>query len=139
MTTQNGGTDLRDRSLADLLRELSQQTATLVRQEMELAKAELRDTGKRAGAGAGLFGAGGAVGYMAFAAFTAFLVLLLNEVMPVWLAALIVAVVYGVIAGVLALQGRNKVKEALPPAPQTTETVKEDIEWAKHPTRSVNR
>ena len=136
---QNGGHDLRERPMGELLKELSQQTATLVKQEMELAKAELRDTGKRAGIGAGFVGAAGAIAYMAFAAFTAFLVLLLNQWMPVWLAALIVAAIYGAVAAFLAIRGRDKVKEALPPAPQTTETIKEDIEWAKHPTRSVNR
>ncbi|MQA98805.1 MAG: phage holin family protein [Actinobacteria bacterium] len=125
--------------MGELLKELSSELSTLIKQEMELAKAELRTTGKRAGIGAGLVGGGAAVGYLAAAAFTAFLVLLINEVTPAWLAALIVAVVYGVIAALLAMRGRDKVKEAMPPAPATTETVKEDIRWAKNPTRSAGR
>ena len=131
--------DLRDRSMADLFKELSAELSTLIKQEMELAKAELRTTGKRAGVGAGLLGGGAAIGFLAAAAFTAFLILLINEVTPAWLAALIVAVVYGVIAAVVAMRGRDKVKEAMPPAPVTAETVKEDIQWAKNPTRSAGR
>jgi F0F1-type ATP synthase assembly protein I len=133
------GEDLRERPLGDLLKQLSQETATLVRQEIELAKAEVATTGKKAGLGAGLVGAAGIVAFLALGAFTAFLILLLDTFMPGWLAALIVTLVYGAVAGVLAMRGRDKVKEATPPAPQTVETVKEDIEWAKNPTRSVKR
>ena len=139
MVQQQAGEDLRERPLGDLLKQLSQETATLVRQELELAKAEIATTGKRAGIGAGMVGAAGIVGFLALGAFTAFLILVLNTFMPAWLAALIVTLVYAGVAGVLALRGKDKVKEATPPAPQTVETVKEDIEWAKNPTRSVKR
>ena len=139
MVQQPLSEDLRERPLGDLLKQLSQETATLVRQEIELAKAEVATTGKRAGFGVGLVGAGGIVGFLALGAFTAFLILVLDTFMPGWLAALIVALAYGAAAGALALRGRDKVKEATPPAPQTVETVKEDIEWAKNPTRSVKR
>ena len=139
MQRENVTDDLRDKPLGDLLKELSQQTATLVRQEMELAKAEIATTGKKAGLGAGLVGAGGIVALLALGAFTAFLILALNEFMEAWLAALIVTLVYGAVAAVLGLKGKDKVKEATPPAPQTAETVKEDIEWAKNPTRSAQR
>jgi uncharacterized membrane protein YqjE len=135
-----GSDDLRDRSLGELLKQLSQETTRLVHQELELAKAELTQKGKQAGAGAGLFGGAGALGLAALGALTACFILALNAVMPAWLAALIVAVVYGIIAFVLVKQGQAKIKAAGPPVPeQTIETVKEDVEWAKTQTRSAKR
>ena len=129
--------DLREQPLGELLKQLSEETTRLVRQELELAKAELTQKGKQAGAGAGLFGAAGAIGFLALAALTTCFILALNAVMPAWLAALLVAVVYGVVAAVLAMRGRAKVKQATPPVPeQTIETVKEDVEWAKTQMRS---
>jgi hypothetical protein len=133
-TEQN---DLRDRSTAELLKQLSDQTTTLVKQEIDLAKAELGEKGKRAGIGAGMFGGAGVAGLLALGALTACIIALLSEAMDVWLAALIVTVVWAAIAGVLALQGRNKVQEAGPPVPeQAKESVKEDVEWAKTRARS---
>jgi hypothetical protein len=129
------GSDLKDRPIGELLKELSQQTATLVRKEMELVKAEVTTQGKKAGLGAALFGGAGAIGLATLGAFTAFLILLLNEWMPAWAAALIVTAVYGIVTAVLVMRGKEKVQEATPPAPQTVETVKEDIEWAKNPTK----
>ena len=132
-----GTDDLRDRSLGELLKQLSEQTTRLVHQELELAKAELTQKGKQAGMGAGMFGGAGALGLAALGALTACFILALNAVMPAWLAALIVAVVYGIIAFVLVKQGQAKIKQATPPVPeQTIETVKEDVEWAKTQMRS---
>ena len=129
--------DLRDRSMGELLRQLSQETTQLVHQELELAKAELQQKGKQAGAGAGMFGGAGALGLAALGALTACFILALNAIMPAWLAALIVAVVYGIIAFVLVKRGQAKLKQATPPVPeQTIETVKEDVEWAKTQMRS---
>ncbi|HEY4725546.1 MAG TPA: phage holin family protein [Actinomycetota bacterium] len=141
MATQHlgdpGDSDLRERSIGELLKQLSEQTTRLVHQELELAKAELQQKGKQAGAGAGLFGGAGALGLAALGALTACFILALNAIMPAWLAALIVAVVYGAIAAFLALRGRDKVKQATPLVPeQTIETVKEDVEWAKTQMRS---
>ncbi len=133
------GSDLKERPIGELLKELSQQTATLVRQEMELAKAEVTTQGKKAGLGAALFGGAGVIGLATLGAFTTFLILLLAEAMPGWAAALIVTVVYGIVAAVLVMRGKHKVQDATPPAPQTVETLKEDIEWAKNPTRSEQR
>src|SRR5215217_251428 len=128
----NGQADLREQPLPELLKQLSEQTTRLVRQEIELAKAELTQKGKQAGAGAGLFGTAGAIGLAALGALTACFILALNAVMPAWLAALIVAMVYGIIAFVLVKQGQARMKRATPPVPeQTIETVKEDVEWAK--------
>ena len=131
------GEDLRDRSLGELLKQLSEQTTRLVHQELELAKAEITQKGKQAGMGAGMFGGAGALGLAALGALTACFILALNAVMPAWLAALIVAVVYGIIAFVLVKQGQARIKAAGPPVPeQTIETVKEDVEWAKTQMRS---
>jgi uncharacterized membrane protein YqjE len=129
--------DLRERGTGELLKELSDHTTTLVRKEIELAKTELGEKGKKAGQGAGMFGGAGLFGIFAFAALTTCIIAALDSAMELWLAALIVAVVYAAIAGVLALQGRNKVQEAGPPVPeQATESVKEDVQWAKTRTRS---
>jgi Putative Actinobacterial Holin-X, holin superfamily III len=139
MSTQVPGDtgDLRDRSLPELLKQLSQETTQLVHQELELAKAELQQKGRQAGAGAGMFGGAGALGLAALGALTACFILALNAVMPAWLAALIVAVVYGIVAFVLVKQGQAKLRQATPPVPeQTVETVKEDVEWAKTQMRS---
>jgi uncharacterized membrane protein YqjE len=135
-----GSDDLRDRSLGELLKQLSEQTTQLVHQELELAKAELTQKGKQAGQGAGMFGGAGALGLAALGALTACFILALNAVMPAWLAALLVAVVYGIIAFVLVKQGQAKMKAMGPPVPeQTIETVKEDVEWAKTQVRSEKR
>jgi MFS family permease len=121
-----------DRPVSELLKDLSEQTSTLVRQEMELARAELTEKGKRAGIGAGMFGGAGLFGFFAFAVLTACFVLALTEAVDPWLAALIVAAVYGAIAGVLALTGKSQVEKATPPVPeQAQESVKEDVEWTK--------
>ncbi len=136
MTASNDNA-LRDRPTGELLRDLSDHTTTLVKQEMELAKAELQEKGKQAGLGAGMFGGAGLFGLGAFAALTACLIAALDKVMEIWLAALVVAVSYGVIAAVLAITGKQKVKQAAPPVPeQAVDSVKEDMEWAKTQARS---
>jgi len=77
---------------------------------------------------------------LAAAALTTCFILLLDLAMPAWLAALVVAVVYAGVAAVLALRGRDRVKQAVPPVPvQTIDTVKEDVQWAKNQTRSAKR
>jgi hypothetical protein len=132
--------ELHERPVGELLRELSDQTARLVRQELELAKAEFAEKGKQAGIGGGIFGAAAVVGLLALGALTACLIAVLSTAIDVWLAALIVAVVYAAIAGALALVGRGRIKQATPPAPeQTIETVKEDVQWAKTRARSGRR
>lgn len=127
-------------SVPELMRQLSNQTATLVRQELELAKAELTVKGKRAGIGAGMFGAAGVFGLYALGALTAAVVLALSLAMTGWLAALIVAVIYGAIAGGLALSGKSNVQRGVPPVPeQTVATVKEDVDMAKQRAREGRR
>jgi uncharacterized membrane protein YqjE len=136
---RNGETDeLRDLPIGELLKQLANETTTLVKQEIELAKAEFSEKGRKAGAGFGMWGAAGVAGLLALGALTAFFILALDGFMPNWLAALVVAIAYGAVAGVLYLTGKQKVEEATPVKPeQTIETLKEDVEWAKHPTRSA--
>jgi MFS family permease len=130
----------RDRPVGELLSELAEQTSTLVRQELALARAELVEKGRHAGIGAGLIGGGGALALFAFGALTAALILLLDLAMAGWLAALIVAVAYGAVAAVLALRGRREIEASTPVVPeQTVETLKEDVEWARTQVRSGSR
>lgn len=132
-TTPSGGQeDLREKPIGELLKQLSDQTTTLVKQELDLFKAEMAQKGKEAGVGAGLLGGAGVVTLLALGALTAFLILLLDTFMAAWLAALIVTLLWAAVAAVLALQGKSKVQEAAPPKPeQTVETLKEDAQWAK--------
>lgn len=140
MAVDSTNNDLRGRPIGELLKQLSQETTTLVKQELDLAKAEVAQKGQQAGKGAGMFGGAGVMGFLALAALTAALIMAIDKAVPNWAAALIVAAVYAVVAGVLALQGRNKVKEATPPVPeQAVESVKEDVQWAKTRTQSARR
>jgi uncharacterized membrane protein YqjE len=131
---------LREQSMGELFKELSNDLSTLVRQELRLAQAEMTEKGKKAGLGAGMFGGAGLLGLFALAALTTAVIAALAKGMDVWLAALIVTVVYLAGAGILALNGRRKVSQATPPTPeQTVETVKEDVEWAKTRAQSAKR
>jgi hypothetical protein len=124
--------DVIDRPVSELVKQLSEQTSTLVRKELELARAEMTQKGKAAGVGAGMFGGAALVGLLAVGVLTACFILALAEAMDAWLAALIVAAVYGALAGVLALTGKSKVQEATPPLPeQTKESVRQDVERVK--------
>ena len=127
----NGGR-LDEASVAELVRQLSEQTSKLAREEVELAKAELTEKGKSIGIGAGAFGAAGLLGTFAFAALTATFILALAEAVDGWLAAAIVTVVYAAIAAVLAMGGKRKVEEGTPPTPERAiETTKADVERIK--------
>jgi hypothetical protein len=129
-----------DRSTAELLRQLSQQTGDLVRHEMELAKAELRAKAKAAGLGGGIFGGAGLLALYAVGTLTACAILVLATLVDAWLAALIVGAGYAALAGVLALIGRKKVEQATPPVPeQAIESSKEDVEWTKQRARAARR
>ena len=132
-------TDARERPIGELVKDLSQQTSTLVRQEIQLAQVELTEKGKVAGKGAGLLAGAAVAGLLALGALTAGLIALLDKAMATWVAALIVMALWAIVALVLAKAGQKALKRATPPAPQTVETVKEDIQWAKNPTGSVPR
>ncbi len=116
-----------DLPLPDLLRQLSTDTATLIRQEIALARAEVTEILKKVTASAAMFGvaAVGAIG--AFGAFTAFLILVIALVIPAWAAALIVTVLYGIVAAAGALAGKKSLENVSPVPQQTVDTVKEDV------------
>ena len=135
--------DPRGRSTVQLVRDLTSQATTLVHQEVELvkvelkenvelAKAEMTEKGKRAGVGMGAL-AGAVVGLLlALGALTAFLVLVLDGVLPNWAAALCMTALWALVALALALFGREKLRQAGTPVPdKTLESVKEDVTWLK--------
>jgi hypothetical protein len=126
------GAGAEDASISELLQQLTSQTTALAQKEIELAKAEMAQKGKRFGLGAGAFSGAGVLVLLALGAATAAAILGLATAVDGWLAALIVAVAYLAIAGVLGLIGRSKVQSGAPPIPeQTVESVKEDLREAK--------
>jgi uncharacterized membrane protein YqjE len=134
-----GPDDPRDRGIGELVKDLAGQTATLVRQEIRLAQAEVTQKGKVAGRGAGMLAGAAVAALLALGALTALAIVVLDSFLALWLAVLIVTLVWAVVAGALAQAGRSALQSATPPAPQTVETVKEDIQWAKTQTGSVQR
>jgi VIT1/CCC1 family predicted Fe2+/Mn2+ transporter len=133
MATRNEtDNELRERPIGEVAKELTSDLSLLMRQEIELAKAEMAQKGRTAAPGLGLFGGAGVIALCAAGALTAFLVLVLSLFLPEWAAALIVGAVLAAVAYVLVRQGKERVAEAGKPVPeQTIETVKEDVEWAK--------
>lgn len=126
----NGTRD--ERPVGELVSELASQTSTLVRQELELARLELTQKGKAAGLGAGMLGSAGIAAWFGLGALTACAILALAEAMDAWLAAAIVSAAYFLVAAILALSGRSKVRQAAPLAPQQAiETTKEDVAVTK--------
>lgn len=123
---------LRERPLGEVAKDLTSDLSLLVRQEIELAKAEMADKGRTAAPGFAMFGGAGIVALCAAGALTAFLVLVLSLFLPEWAAAVLVGVSLTAVAYVLVRQGKERVSDAGKPVPeQTIETVKEDVEWAK--------
>ena len=198
MAAQNGDRALKQRPIRELVKHLAEETATLLRQEVALAKAEMfekveavrreatvranaaRDdlnaakdelatNGKNAGIGAGFFAAGAAFALIALGVLALLLVRALDAVMPNALALALVLLLYAVVAAILVAAGRTRLRAAAPIVPvrsigrllhdvtnrtsdgsgleaawppvpeQTIETLKEDVEWARHPTRSEPR
>lgn len=129
--------DARERTIPELLRDLATETSTLVRQEMELLRAELVEKAKPVGASAVSFGGSGLFGLGAFGAGTAFLIAVISLVLPTWAAALIVTAVYGIVALAFVQIGKKKLEEVRSQvAPLTTQTIKDDIAWAKTQVKS---
>jgi uncharacterized membrane protein YqjE len=132
MTPDGTDNGLREQPMGELFRQLSADVSTLVRQELRLAQVELAEKGRKAGIGAGLFGAAGIVALLALGGLTTCLIAALATGMELWLAALIVTAVYAAVGAALALNAKKRMSEASPPVPeQTIETVKEDAQWAK--------
>jgi membrane protein len=122
----------RQRPTGELVKDLSTQVSTLVRQELELAKVELTAKGKQAGIGAGMLGGAGLFALYGVGALVATAILALSTAVDGWLAALIVAVVLFAVAGVLGLMGKARAQRAAPVVPeQTVATIKEDVRYTK--------
>ena len=120
-----------DRSLGELFTELAQETSTLVRQEVNLAKTEMSQKASRAGRHAGILAAGGALAYAGLLAILAALIVLLDNVMPLWLSALLVGLVVAVVGYLLIRRGLDALKQEDFAPRETIETLKEDQRWAK--------
>jgi hypothetical protein len=120
-----------ERSLGQVVSDLSTDLSTLMKQEVQLAKVELKQEVTKVGKGAGMLGGAGFAGWFVLLFLSLAMTFLLDNWLPIEVAALITAGVWAVIAAVLALVGRNELQEANPQLPQTQETLKEDVQWAK--------
>jgi membrane protein len=121
-----------DQSVGELVQQLSQQTAALVRGEIRLATSELQEKGKKAGVGAGMFGGAGLVALYGVGALIAAAILGIGTFLEPWLAAVIVGAVLLAVAGILALTGKKQVEQAVPPLPeQAVESTKRDVDEVK--------
>ncbi|WP_432494578.1 phage holin family protein [Kineococcus auxinigenes] len=128
---ENGGGE---RSIGEIFSSITTEMSTLVRQEIALAKTELRQDAKNAGKGAGMLAGAGVAGHLFLISLTALAILALGDLIGHAWAALVVTVVWGVVAAVLAKSGQKEMKKVPPPLERTTVTLKEDAQWAKHPT-----
>jgi uncharacterized membrane protein YqjE len=131
--------DPRERGLGELVKTLADQTTTLVRQEIRLAQAEVTQKGKVAGKGIGMLAGAGVAALLGLGALTALLIVILDSVINLWLAVAILTVLWLALAAALALAGKKALQASTPPVPQTVETLKEDVQWAKTQTGSAKR
>jgi hypothetical protein len=122
-----------DRSLGELVAEATGELSTLMRKEIELAKVELKQDVSALGKGVGAFGGAGFTGYLALLFLSLAAMFGLDTVLPLWASALIVGGVYLVLAAALGLMGKKAIGQ-MPGVPRTVRTIKEDVEWARHPT-----
>ncbi len=121
-----------DRSLGELFAELAQETSTLVRQEVELARVELGQKAAQVGRDVASLVVGGAVVYAGFLAIMAAVIVALGEAgLPWWLSALLVGVVVAGVGAALVARARTALQQTDLTPRQTVETLKEDREWAK--------
>ena len=136
-STRFRGTGDGDKSLSDLVQDLSRQTSTLIRQEMRLAQVELTEKGRHASKGAGMFGGAGLIALYGVGALIAAAILGLATVLEPWIAAAAVGVGLLLIAGILALTGKKEIEEATPPKPELAiESMQRDVETVKARARS---
>ncbi len=129
-----------DQSLGELVTTVTRDISVLIRKEVELAKVEISAEAKRAGLGAGFLGGAGAMGLLAliFLSFAAAFGIAEGAGLDIWIGFICVGGLYGLLAGGLGLMGLGALVRLKPPA-RTIRTVKDDIEWAKHPTVSPDR
>lgn len=130
-TAEDTGAPEDTRSLGAIVGDISADVSALMRQEVELAKTELKQEASRLGKGAGMLGGAGLAGYMTLLFLSLTLMFVLDIWLPLWAAALITAAVWGIAAAVLAMTGRKQLQEANPDLPETRQTLKEDVQWAK--------
>jgi len=121
-------------SVGELIGNISNDLSQLFRQEVELAKAELKQEASKAGKACGMLGAAAFAGYLAVVLLSFALVFALGNVMDLGWAALIVAVLWGIVGAVLFANGRKKLKTVDPVPHRTVDTLKEDAQWLKNPT-----
>jgi uncharacterized membrane protein YqjE len=131
-TEYDGQPGIEDRSVGDLLGRVTTDLSTLMRKEVELAKVEIKEEATKAGKASGMLAGAGAVGYLVLVFLALALMFALDAAMPTGWAALITAVVLGIIAAVLFVLGRKRLKQVNPKPEQTVETLKEDVQWAKN-------
>ena len=133
-STQSTGTTTEStdqRSLGQVVSDLSTDLSTLMKQEVQLAKVELKEEVGKVGKGAGMLGGAGLAGWFLLFFLSLALTYTLDNWLPIEIGALITALLWGAIAAVLATVGRKELKEANPQLPQTQQTLKEDVQWAK--------
>jgi uncharacterized membrane protein YqjE len=120
-----------NRSLGDIVGDIAQDLSTLVRQEIELARTELKQEATKAGKGVGLLSGAGVAGLLLLIFASLALTFLLDNWMPLELAALITTLLWAVVAAVLATRGRKELRGTNPQLPETQQTLKEDAAWAR--------
>ncbi|HEX2090138.1 MAG TPA: phage holin family protein [Actinomycetota bacterium] len=120
-----------ERSVPELVSDVAKDISTLVRKELELAKIETKEEISRGAKAGGMIGGAGGAAYFALLLLSFGIVFLLDLAMPLWLSFVVVAAVYGVVAAVLFIQGRTRMKEINPVPEETVESVKEDVRWLK--------
>ncbi len=136
----SGEREKRQESVPELVKELTRDISELVRQEIELARVEMTEKGKKAGLGVGMFGGAAVLGMAVVGCSMATVIIVLDLPMPLWLASLVTTVLYAAAAALLALRGRDELKETGVPIPERTkQSVKEDIQWAKTRAQSKDR
>ena len=126
--------DVSSTSIGELIGNVSNDLSQLFRQEVELAKAEIKQEATKAGKAAGMLSAAAFAGYMTIVLLSFALVFALGNVMDLGWAALIVAALWGAAGAVLAVNGRKKLKTVDPVPHRTVDTIKEDAQWLKNPT-----
>ena len=126
--------DVSEPSIGELIGNISNDLSTLFRQEVELAKVEVKEEAAKAGKAAGMLGGAGFAGYLAVVLLSFALVFGLANVMDAGWAALIVAVIWLIVGAVLYTSGRKKLKDVDPVPHRTVDTIKEDAKWLKSPT-----
>jgi len=125
------GRPVDDRSIGSLIGEVTEDISKLFRQEVALAKAELKEEATKAGKAGGMLAGAGFAGYMVAVLLTLAVMFALDAAMPIATAAVLVAILWAIAGGVLYTLGRKRMKDVDPVPRQTVETLKEDAQWVR--------